>query len=153
MPETFIRRLTTNLMGYRLLAIQNRLHNIFFSPLLWPCFQYGMLAMHTIMNLILIRAQSWGIPLNLCLMLIFVQIGFFFFEKNCFETAAKIYVSACNYRDEIGNVRSTFFRKVKTSLRPIRIEVSACYYFKTSTFVTYENALVDYTIDGLLAVQ
>jgi len=130
------RNVISNLRVYRLLEIQNRLHNESFSKFLWPMFQYALLLIHCLACVVLIRAQSVNLPVHYYVMLVCMQVTVVYFEKNCFEADAKIYESSCKYRNELWKLNSKLFSKIVVSLSPIRIEYSSCHYFKSHTFIT-----------------
>jgi len=138
------------LSGFRVLTIQNRLHNEFFRPFLWPIFQYALMVVHVFLNYVLIKSNAWKFPVEFSLMLLLLQPMVLFFEKNCFETAAKLYDLSLQFQLELSQINNRYMQKVKNSLKPLRIEVGPCYFFKMCTFPTFVYTLVDYTISALL---
>ncbi|OXA64301.1 hypothetical protein Fcan01_00580 [Folsomia candida] len=136
---------------YQGLEILNNVASVCYSRVLWPAGQNTILICHVTINVILISMHD-AIPLGLLGMLITTLVMLLLFERNCIKACAEMYEESRKFKRLIaarGHLRQ---RKVARSLRPLKVFVGSYYYFKMSTFMTYVNTVVDYTIDFLIAI-
>ncbi|OXA39665.1 hypothetical protein Fcan01_25521 [Folsomia candida] len=110
----------------------------------------AILICHVTINVMLISMHD-SIPRGLLGMLLITLVMFLLFERNCIKACAKMYEESKKFKRIIAASGHLRQRKVARSLRPLKVFVGSYYYFKMSTFMTYVNTVVDYTIDFLIA--
>lgn len=142
---------TKNLCLYRTLHVLNCVQNETCSEILWPVAQQVLATIHTLTNVLAIKCFH-KLQMPVPILLLMSTCAFASFEKTAVKGAADVYEVSDKFRQGICRQASRRGRTIGRSIRCLRIQVGAAYYFKMSTFNTFMRTVVELTINVMLTL-
>lgn len=138
-----------NLRLYRALHVLNCGHNDACAEIIWPIAQHVLATVHTLTNVLAIKCFH-KITKPTAFLLMMGTCLFTIFERSALKGAANVYEVSSKFKNHVGRQGMKRGRVIGRSIRCLRIQVGSAYYFKMSTFNTFMQTVVEWTINVML---